>query len=68
MEQQATFEIVTGIVLILVGLSGWLLPYEYNLLKPKRLYRNMLPEQINRLLPKILGSLFIIGGLIMFVG
>lgn len=53
---------------IALGLSGWLLPYRWNLLRLRRSLANSASEKINRLMPKIIGSILIILGAILIVG
>lgn len=57
-----------GIVLVIFvfGLSGWLIPFEWNLLRPRRLLGRLLPERINRLIPKVLGTILMLFSIVLF--
>jgi hypothetical protein len=56
-----------GGVAILLGLSGWLLPYRWNLLRLRRGLDRLVSERINLMIPKIMGSILIVIGLIMVI-
>lgn len=59
---------VVGFIAMGFGATGWLLPYDYNLLKPRRLTAAMLPEGARRAFPKVVGTALILVGIaLMFV-
>jgi hypothetical protein len=53
---------------IVLGLSGWLLPDKYNILKMKRDYAKHISESQNLKLARLLGALFILFGLAVGTG
>jgi hypothetical protein len=62
-----TEQYITGAGCLLIGLSGWLLPYRWNLLRLRGLWARLVSEQINLKIPKVMGSLLIIIGLIVVI-
>jgi hypothetical protein len=56
-----------GGLALIVGLSGWFLPYEWNLLRLRRRYAGLLAEEANRKIPKIVGSILIAGGALLIL-
>lgn len=67
MTEQITNDCVSGGICILLGLSGWLLPYRWNLLRLRRGLDRLVSERINLLVPKIIGSILVVVGLIIVV-
>jgi hypothetical protein len=59
MERQA---LLMGLGLIALGVSGWVLPYKWNLLRLKRRYAGAVSETANKRVPKVVGTLLIIFG------
>jgi len=68
MESESKEVLLIGVLAVAVGVSGWLLPYRYNLLRLKRLVSGFLSEEANRRVPKIVGSILIVVGLVLIVG
>ena len=67
MDSPIVQQYITGAACILLGLSGWLLPYRWNLLRFRRWLANVVPERVNQVIPKVAGSLLIIIGLIIVI-
>jgi hypothetical protein len=65
MDDQIIHQYVTGGVCILIGLSGWFLPYRWNVLRFRRLLSRLVSERVNRIVPKVVGSILVIIGLII---
>ena len=62
MDDQASTQLIVGGLAVVLGLSGWLLPYKYNLLRLKRFVGRMFSEETNQKVPKIIGTfLFLVG-------
>lgn len=58
---------ITGGGCILLGLGGWFLPYRWNLLRLRRGLAKMVSEKVNKIIPKVVGSLLIVIGLIVVI-
>lgn len=56
-----------GALALVVGISGWLLPYRWNILRLKRCYAQMLSEKTNRMIPKIVGAVLVLVGLVTMI-
>lgn len=54
--------LVMGLLAFVVGLSGWLVPYEWNVLRLRRRYAARVPESVNRALPKVVGAVLAVLG------
>ncbi len=67
MDEQIATQLGTGVLCIVVGLSGWLVPYRWNILRLRRLFRDALPESQNRMVPKVIGTILIIVGAIVLI-
>lgn len=52
---------------MLIGVLGWLLPYRWNLLRLRRGLSRLVPDRINMLIPKVVGSILLITGLIIVI-
>ncbi|HEX5057081.1 MAG TPA: hypothetical protein VFX02_11360 [Gammaproteobacteria bacterium] len=63
MEDQIIQQFGIGILLLVVGISGWLLPYKWNVLRLRRTFAQLVSEDTNMIIPKIVGTLLILGGL-----
>lgn len=48
--------LLMGLLAIAVGASGWLVPFEWNVLRLRRRYARLVPESVNRALPKVVGT------------
>lgn len=68
MDEETAKQLGIGLLAIVVGTSGWLLPHKWNLLRVRRSLGRHLPEHVDRAIPKILGSLCILLGIIMLLG
>jgi uncharacterized protein YjeT (DUF2065 family) len=67
MDEQTAQQLGIGLVCVVIGLSGWLLPYRWNILRFRRFLRALLPEKANQLAPKILGTVLIIAGIVILI-
>lgn len=54
--------LLMGLLAIAVGVSGWLVPYEWNVLRLRRRYAARVPESVNRALPKLVGTILTVLG------
>jgi hypothetical protein len=63
----ATKQYLIAAGVIAVGLSGWLLPYRWNILKLKRSLAKHMSERTNLIIAKSVGTVLILGGLFMVV-
>jgi len=67
-DEQIAQQIGLGALAVILGLSGWLLPFKWNLLRLRRGMASLVPEHINRMIPKIVGSILGIVGIAVLVG
>jgi hypothetical protein len=65
MDEQIREQIAFGIAAVIVGASGWLLPFRWNVLRLRRLFASLLSEDRQKLVPKIVGSLCILVGVVV---
>src|SRR5688572_17831475 len=63
----ATKQYLIALGVLALGLSGFLLPFKWNLLKLRRPYDKLLSEGGNMIVPKVFGSVLILMGLTMVV-
>jgi hypothetical protein len=63
----ATKQYLIAFGVLALGLSGFLLPFKWNLLKLRRPYDKLLSEGGNMIVPKVFGSVLIVMGLTMVV-
>ena len=63
-----TKQYLIALAAIAVGLSGWLLPDKYNILKLKARYAKYVSERTNILIARTLGTVFILFGLLIAIG
>lgn len=68
MDEQIAKQIGAGLLCIVFGLSGWLLPYRWNILRFRRVLRSLLPERVNQLVPKVVGTVLTVAGAIVVIG
>jgi hypothetical protein len=68
MDQQILQQVGIAVLAIAVGISGWLLPYEWNLLRLRRALKSLVPESVNRVIPKVVGTLLILVGVALLAG
>ena len=59
---------LTGAFCLFLGLLGWILPYRWNILRMRRPFSRLLSDSANMLVPKIVGSAAILGGIVLIVG
>ena len=62
MSDGVVTQLAGGGLAIAIGLSGWLLPYRWNLLRPKRFLARFFSEQTNRMIPKVIGTVLMVMG------
>ena len=67
MDNPITEQYLIGAGCIVLGLLGWLLPYRWNILRFRRLFAKLLSESANMMVPKVIGSLLILGGLVIVI-
>ena len=63
MDEGMLEQLGIGALVLIVGITGWVLPYRWNLLRLRRVFSGLVSEQTNRKIPKIIGSVLIIAGL-----
>jgi hypothetical protein len=68
MDQQIAQQLGMGALLCAVGASGWLLPYEWNLLRLRRALGRLVPENVNRVIPKAIGTILVLAGAAILIG
>ncbi len=68
MNQQIAQQVGIGALSLVLGVLGWLLPFEWNLLRLRRGLAQFVSEPINRVIPKIFGSILIAVGLAILLG
>lgn len=68
MEEQVLQQLLVGGGAVVLGLSGWLLPYRWNVLRLKRFVASMFSEETQKLVPKILGTLLMAIGVAVLAG
>jgi hypothetical protein len=57
-----------GVAGMLLGVGGWSIPFRWNPLRLKRPFANLLSDEANAMVPKVLGSLLIVIGVIASIG
>jgi hypothetical protein len=67
MDQQIAQRVGIGVLALAVGVSGWLLPYRWNLLRLRRGLGSLVPEHVNRVIPKVIGSILIVVGAVILI-
>jgi len=63
-----TKQYLIALAAIAVGLSGWLLPDKYNILKLKARYAKYVSESTNLKIARALGAVFVVVGVVMAIG
>ena len=63
----ATKQYLIALGVFAAGVSGWLLPYTWNLFRLRRPYDKWVGERANMIIAKVFGSLLIVIGLFMVV-
>ncbi len=67
MDEQTIQQLVVGALALALGLSGWLLPYRWNLLRLRRGLAGLLPERWNHAIPKIVGTVLTLAGIAILI-
>ena len=67
MEDRAMTQYLIGGIALIVGLSGWLLPYRWNILRLKRSFAKRFSDEINEKIPKVVGTILLVIGVITLV-
>lgn len=67
MNEQIAQQLGIGATCLLVGLSGWLLPFRWNLLRLRRRWAGLVSEETNKRVPKIVGSVLMLFGVVILV-
>ena len=60
-------QLAIAVMAIIVGLSGWLLPYRWNFLRLRRGIDRLFSENVNLLIPKVVGTILILVGTALVV-
>ena len=68
MDQQIAQQLGIGALALVAGTSGWLLPYEWNLLRLRRGFARLVPEHVNRIIPKVVGTILAVAGIAILAG
>jgi hypothetical protein len=68
MDQQIAQQLGIGALCLVVGVSGWLLPYRWNLLRLRRGLDLLLSENIREAVPKVIGAVLILAGVGIVAG
>ena len=61
----ATKQYLIALGVVAIGLSGWLLPYRWNILKLKSSLAKHFSERTNLMIAKAFGTVLIFAGLVM---
>jgi len=67
LEQQIVQQVGIGLLALMVGISGWVLPYKWNPLKFKSIFSPFFSEKINKAIPKVLGTILTAGGMAILI-
>jgi len=74
MRGQIVQQLGIGLTCIILGLLGWLPPHDRNILgfsgglsRPRLLY-TLLPKAVNRAIPRIIGAVLLIAGVVILIG
>lgn len=57
-----------GGVALACGVAAWLIPYRWNPFKLKRLFRGMLSDSANAVVPKVIGTILALIGALVLAG
>ena len=68
MDQQIAEQIGIGALCLAVGVSGWLLPYRWNLLRLRRGLDRLFSQSVNEAIPTVLGAVLILAGIGIVIG
>lgn len=67
MDDQIQQQLLIGGVALLVGLYGVFAPYRWNILRLKRRFARRSSDETNERIPKIIGTILILIGLIILI-
>jgi hypothetical protein len=68
MDQQIAGQLGIGALCLVVGASGWFLPYRWNLLRLRRGLDRLLSRNVNEAIPKVIGTILVLVGIGILVG
>jgi hypothetical protein len=68
MDPEISRQLAIGAVTLVVGLSGWFLPYRWNLLRLRRGLDLLLPENARPVVPKVVGTVLVLIGMAILIG
>ncbi len=68
MDQQVMQQVGIGALALAIGVSGWVLPFRWNLLRLRRPYARLVSDGFNQVLPKIIGTIFAVAGALVMLG
>ena len=60
--------LLAGFGAILAGILAWVLPYRWNLFRLKRILADRFSEKVNHSVPKVIGSILMVLGIVLIVG
>jgi len=61
-------QVALGLLAIVLGLSGWILPYRFSLLRLRWVFAAMVPERVSRAMPKVVGTVLVAAGVALLAG
>lgn len=67
MDESTKF-LLMGLGAIALGSLGWLLPYRWNPFRFKRFLAEKLSDKANQAVPKVIGSILILLGILLLIG
>ncbi|HSL20605.1 MAG TPA: hypothetical protein VK886_03655 [Vicinamibacterales bacterium] len=65
MSNPVTQQYLISLVAIVVGLSGWFLPYKWNVLRLRARYASLVSERVNLAVPKVVGTVLALSGVLI---
>lgn len=68
MDSQISEQLAIGVGAIITGLAAWLLPYRWNIFRLRRVFGDSLPDRVSRMVPKIIGTIALVIGILILVG
>jgi len=63
MDEKIAEQVGFGVLAIVVGLSGWLLPFKWNVLRLRRRWATLVSEPVNQAIPKVIGTILAVVGI-----
>jgi hypothetical protein len=67
-DQQIAQQVGIGALCVVVGASGWLLPYRWNILRLRRGLDSIFSPGVREAIPKVIGAVLILAGVGILVG